>query len=143
VRAGQRIQVTGWGGEQTLEGVVRYVEPQAFTKFSALGVEEQRVNVIGELLTPNPGLGAEYRIEAAIVVDESPAVLTVPTSALFRRAERWQVFAIAGALVQLREVEIGRRSVDMAEVLSGVQENERVIVFPSDLVMDGIAVEEL
>jgi len=143
VRAGDRIQVTGWGGEQTLEGLVRYVEPQAFTKFSALGVEEQRVNVIGELLTPNPGLGAEYRIEAAIVLDESPAVLSVPTSALFRRDERWQVFAIVGGQVQLREVEIGRRSIDMAEVLNGVQDNERVVVFPSDLVTDGIAVEEL
>lgn len=143
VRPGDRIEVTGWGGEQTLEGVVRYVEPEAFTKFSALGVEEQRVNVIGELVSPNPGLGAEYRIEAAIVVDESPEALTVPTSALFRRDERWQTFAIVSGVVQLRELVIGRRSIDMAEVLSGVQEGERVIVFPSDLVNDGIAVEEL
>ena len=143
VAPGDRIQVTGWGGEQSLEGVVRYVEPEAFTKFSALGVEEQRVNVIGELLSPNPGLGAEYRIEAAIVVDESASALTVPTSALFRREERWHVFAVVGGLVQLREVGIGRRSIDMAEVLSGVQDGERVVVFPSDLVQDGIAVEEL
>lgn len=143
VRPGNRIQVTGWGGAQSLEGVVRYVEPEAFTKFSALGVEEQRVNVIGELLSPNPGLGAEYRIEAAIVVDESPAALTLPTSALFRREERWQTFAIVNGSVQLRDLEIGRRSIDMAEVLGGVQEGERVIVFPSDLVLDGIAVEEL
>lgn len=143
VAPGDRIQVTGWGGEQSLDGVVRYVEPEAFTKFSALGVEEQRVNVIGELLSANPGLGAEYRIEAAIVVDESPSALTVPTSALFRRDERWQVFAIVDAIVQLRQVEIGRRSIDMAEVVSGVQDGERVIVFPSDLVLDGLAVEEL
>lgn len=143
VSPGDRIQVTGWGGAHTLDAVVRYVEPEAFTKFSALGVEEQRVNVIGELLSPNPGLGAEYRIEAAIVVDENPAALTLPTSALFRRDERWHVFAIVDGVVQLREVGIGRRSVDMAEVLSGARQGERVVVFPSDLVADGIAVEEL
>jgi len=143
VRPGDRMLVSGWGGEQALEGVVRYVEPQAFTKFSALGVEEQRVNVIGELLSPNPGLGAEYRIEAAIVVDEAEAVLSVPMSALFRRAGQWQVFAVVEGRVQLREVQIGRRNSAQAEVLAGLAEGERVVVFPSDLVLDGIAVQEL
>lgn len=143
VRPGNRLLVSGWGGEQTLEGVVRYVEPQAFTKFSALGVEEQRVNVIGELLSPNPGLGAEYRIEAAIVVDAAEAVLSVPMSALFRRAGQWQVFAVVEGRVQLREVQIGRRNSAQAEVLAGLAEGERVVVFPSDLVLDGIAVREL
>jgi len=143
VRPGNRILLSSWGGEQTLEGVVRYVEPQAFTKFSALGVEEQRVNVIGELLSPNPGLGAEYRIEAAIVVDQAETVLSVPMSALFRRAGQWQVFAVVEGLVQLREVQIGRRNSAQAEVLAGLAEGERVVVFPSDLVLDGIAVQEL
>ncbi len=143
VRPGDRMLVSGWGGEQALEGVVRYVEPQAFTKFSALGVEEQRVNVIGELVSPNPGLGAEYRIEAAIVVDEAEAVLSVPMSALFRRAGQWQVFAVVEGRVQLREVQIGRRNSAQAEVLAGLAEGERVVVFPSDLVLDGIAVQEL
>ena len=143
VRPGNRLLVSGWGGEQTLEGVVRYVEPQAFTKFSALGVEEQRVNVIGELLSPNPGLGAEYRIEAAIVVDSAEAVLSVPMSALFRRAGQWQVFAVVEGRVQLRELQIGRRNSAQAEVLAGLADGERVVVFPSDLVLDGIAVQEL
>jgi HlyD family secretion protein len=142
VRPGNRLLVSGWGGEQTLEGVVRYVEPQAFTKFSALGVEEQRVNVIGELLSPNPGLGAEYRIEAAIVVDAAEAVLSVPMSALFRRAGQWQVFAVVEGRVQLRELQIGRRNSAQAEVIAGLAEGERVVVFPSDLVLDGIAVRE-
>ena len=124
------------------QGVVRYVEPQAFTKFSALGVEEQRVNVIGELLSPNPGLGAEYRIEAAIVVDAAEAVLSVPMSALFRRAGQWQVFAVVEGRVQLRELQIGRRNSAQAEVIAGLAEGERVVVFPSDLVLDGIAVRE-
>lgn len=142
VSPGDRILITGWGGSDTLQGVVDYIEPQAFTKFSALGVEEQRVNVIGVLDT-NAGshsLGAEYRIEAAIVIWQADNVLTVPTSALFRRDGEWQVFAIVDGTSRLKPVQIGRRNRDHAEVIAGLNAGDQVVVFPSDLVQDGVAV---
>ncbi|MDP2142269.1 MAG: efflux RND transporter periplasmic adaptor subunit [Gammaproteobacteria bacterium] len=141
VSQGDRMLISGWGGAQTLEGRVHYIEPEAFTKFSALGVEEQRVNVIGELVGTNPGLGAEYRIEAAIVVWENPAVLTVPTSALFRRDESWHVFLVEAGTAVLRAVQTGQRSAEYAEVLQGLQAGDEVVVFPSDLVTDGVSVQ--
>ena len=140
VNAGDKILINGWGGEKTLYGRVRYVEPEAFTKFSALGVEEQRVNVIGELLDNNVNLGAEYRIEAAIVISEQDDVLTVAGSALFRRDGDWHVFAIEDGQAVLRAVVPGQRSSEYAEVLAGLQENDQVIIFPSDLVKDGVKV---
>ncbi len=96
VRAGQPIRITGWGGPTALAGTVRHVEPGAFTKVSALGVEEQRVNVIGDLDDAPPTLGAGYRIEAAIVTWTGESVLQLPTGALFRRDGAWQTFAVEG-----------------------------------------------
>lgn len=143
VSAGDAILISGWGGAQVLQGRVSYVEPQAFTKYSALGVEEQRVNVIGELRDPNPGLGAQYRIQAAIVVDEFTDALTVPNSALFRRDERWQVFVVEQGRVRQKALEIGARGVAAAQVLQGLDEGEQVILFPSDRVVAGLAVKAL
>ncbi|OGT73224.1 MAG: hypothetical protein A3H44_05700 [Gammaproteobacteria bacterium RIFCSPLOWO2_02_FULL_57_10] len=141
VSQGDRMLISGWGGSEVLEARVQYIEPEAFTKFSALGVEEQRVNVIGELVGANPGLGAEYRIEAAIVIWEDPAVLTVPTSALFRRDEGWHVFVVESGTAVLRAVQTGQRSAEFAEVLQGLQAGDEVVVFPSDLVTDGVSVQ--
>lgn len=141
VSQGDRMLISGWGGTETLEARVQYIEPEAFTKFSALGVEEQRVNVIGELVGANPGLGAEYRIEAAIVIWENPSVLTVPTSALFRRDEGWHVFVVESGTAVLRPVQTGQRSAEFAEVLQGLQAGDEVVVFPSDFVTDGVNVQ--
>ncbi len=143
VRPGDTILITSWGGPQTLRGRVNYVEPEAFTKYSALGVEEQRVNVIGELLDANPGLGAQYRIEAAIVVDEFSDALTVPVSALFRRDNLWQVFLVDQGHVRLRAIEIGARGAEFVQVLDGLSEGEQVVIFPSDQVEEGLAVQVL
>lgn len=143
VSPGDEMLITGWGGAGTLHGRVRYIEPQAFTKYSALGVEEQRVNVIGELTDTNPGLGAEYRIEAAVVVDEFADVLTVPTSALFRRDESWHVFVVEQSHARLRPLQIGARSTEAAQVLDGLNEGDQVVVFPSDQVEEGVLVEAL
>ncbi len=140
VTPGDRMLISGWGGAETLEARVRYIEPEAFTKFSALGVEEQRVNVIGELLENNPALRAEYRIEAAIVTSEQPSALTVPTSAMFRRDSGWHVFVVEDGVARLRAVDAGERSAEYAEVLGGLQEGERVVIFPSDAVADGVLV---
>ena len=143
VSPGDTILITSWGGPQTLHGRVNYVEPQAFTKYSALGVEEQRVNVIGELTEDNPGLGAQYRIEAAIIVDEIPDALTVPISALFRRESSWQVFVVEQGRVRLQALQIGARSSEHAQVLEGLSVGDRVVIFPSDQVVEGLAVQVL
>jgi len=140
VHPGDPIIVSGWGGPSTLNGTVRYVEPGAFTKISTLGVEEQRVNVIGDLPDPPAELGAEFRIQAAIVTWHADDVLGVPTGAIFRRQGQWHTFAIESGRARLRELEIGHRGTDLAEVLGGIEENSLVIQFPSDLVADGVRV---
>ena len=144
VEPGARALLVHWGRDEQLEGRVRLVEPAAFTKVSALGVEEQRVNVIldfaGDAST-RPALGDAFRVEARIVVWHSDAVLKVPGSALFRHEEKWSVFEVVGGLARLRPVEIGHRNDLEAEILSGLQENAVVILHPSDRILDGTRVE--
>ncbi len=140
VTPGDAVQITGWGGSYILNGRVRYIEPAAFTKFSALGVEEQRVNVIIDLLDAPANLGAEYRVEVSIVVSESPSELTVPASALFQRADGWYVFVVDGEQTALRGIEIGNRNKVYAQVLSGLVAGEIVIQYPSDLIEAGMQV---
>jgi HlyD family secretion protein len=134
-------RIEEWGGEGTLQGNVRMIEPDAFTQVSALGVEEQRVNVIVELDDAPSGLGSGYAVTASVVVWSGDDVLTVPTSALFRRRGEWQVFAVRDSVAELREVEIGHRSVEKAEVLSGLAEGETVILFPTDQIEGGVKVD--
>lgn len=140
VSPGDPILVTGWGDERTINARVSYIEPQAFTKVSALGVEEQRVNIIGEFLEDHAPLGAGYRIEAGIVVWEEDDVLTVPTSAIFQRQRDWQVFVIENDTVALRTLKLGQRGRDYAQVLDGLSEGDRVILYPSDLIESGVEV---
>lgn len=140
VNAGDPIIITGWGGDSILKGEVVYVEPGAFTKISTLGVEEQRVNVIGHLIENTSLLGTGYRIEAAIVVWEKDDILRIPTSAIFRRQNAWQTFVVENKKAQLRKIELGQRSIDFAQVLDGLVDGEDVVVFPSDLVEDGARV---
>jgi HlyD family secretion protein len=144
VQPGQRVLIEQWGGEHPLEGVVRRVEPYGFTKFSALGVEEQRVNVIVDF-TGDPearrSLGDGYRVEVRIVVWESEDVLQVPTSSLFRHGETWAVWTVEGGRATLREIEIGARNGLEAQVLSGLVEGAQVVVHPSEAIAEGVAVE--
>jgi HlyD family secretion protein len=140
VSPGNPIIVSGWGGGHDLKAVVDYIEPQAFTKYSALGVEEQRVNVIATLLDSDHALGSGYRIAAAIVVWQQSGTLTVPTSAIFRRNLSWHVYAVENDRAVLKPIEIGQRSRDHAQILSGLTEGAKVIVFPSDQITDGVAV---
>lgn len=130
-------------GEETLVVRVRLVEPSAFTHISALGVEEQRVNVIGDFVgtvDDHAGLGDNYRVETSIVVWRKDKVTVVPTSALYRHNERWAVFVIKQGHAHLSEIEIGKRNANFAEVLGGVDVGESVIVHPSDKVANGVAV---
>jgi HlyD family secretion protein len=139
VRAGQPVLIEQWGGDVPLRGRVRHVEPSGFMKVSALGVEEQRVNVIVDFEDPKQAepLGDGYRVEVRIVVWEAADVLKAPTSSLFRRGEDWAVFVAEGGRARLRRVQIGRRSGLEAQVLGGLQPGERVIVHPADTLGDG------
>jgi HlyD family secretion protein len=140
VRAGQPVWIEQWGGERPLRGRVRLVEPSGFMKVSALGVEEQRVNVVidfEDAPAQRPALGDSYRVEVRIVVWESRDALKVPTSALFRRGESWAVFAIEGGRARVREVEVGRRNGLTAQVLKGLEAGTRVVVHPPDTLADG------
>ncbi|HVW01836.1 MAG TPA: HlyD family efflux transporter periplasmic adaptor subunit [Planctomycetaceae bacterium] len=138
-----KVEFDQWGGEQPLHGIVRLVEPGAFTKVSALGVEEQRVNVIIDLLEPpaeRPNLGDAYRVDARIVIWEEPNVLRTPTSSLFRDGEEWAVFCVRDGRAHRQRVKIGKRNGLDAQVLEGLSEGDIVIVHPSDRVADGVEV---
>ena len=143
IEPGDKVSLDHWGGAEPLEGVVRLVEPSAFTKISTLGVEEQRVNVIIDLLDP-PGnraaLGDGFRVEARIVVDEAAGVLTAPTSALFRAGEGWAALVARDGAAHLQPVEIGLRSGLEAEVLGGLSDGEVVVVHPGDDIYDGASI---
>jgi HlyD family secretion protein len=141
VKPGATVLIEGWGGEQTLEARVRLIEPQAFTKISALGVEEQRVYVIVDFIDPPAELGDGYRVEARIVIWESAEVLKVPISALFRHGEGWSVFVVENGVAHRRNVEINHRTTAEAEVVSGLKEGEIVIPHPPNDIAEGTGVE--
>jgi HlyD family secretion protein len=134
------VLVEHWGGEEILRGAVRRIEPSAFTKVSALGVEEQRVNVVASLSDPQILLGDGYRVEGRIVIWQEPSVVKLPISALFTRQATWHVFVVSAGVAIARPVQIGHRNDVEAEVLSGVSEGETVILYPSDVIADGVAV---
>jgi len=140
VRPGAAILIEGWGGSEALRGRLRIVEPSAFTKVSALGVEEQRVNVVGDFIDPAGSLGDRYRVEIRIIVWQKDSVLTVPTSALFRRGEAWSVFVVEQGRARQRDVVMGHRTPLDVEITGGVREGDVVIRYPSDRVAEGVRV---
>jgi HlyD family secretion protein len=144
IKPGMRVIFDRWGGEQPLEGVVRVIEPVGFTKISALGVEEQRVWVIADFMSPKEqwqSVGDGYRVEARFIVWQQDDVLQIPASALFRYKEGWAVFMVEHGKAQVRQVEVGRRNGLQAQILSGLTEGDSVIVHPGDDIEDGISVK--
>ncbi|MBT8443166.1 MAG: HlyD family efflux transporter periplasmic adaptor subunit, partial [Gammaproteobacteria bacterium] len=144
VEAGQRALIEAWGGDVPLEGVVTRVEPFGFTKISALGIEEQRVNVRIDLSGPPEEwqrLGHGYRVEPRIILAESGDVLKVPRSALFRDGQRWAVFVDGGGMARMKHVELGLENDLEAEIVAGLESGERVVVQPSDRVTEGARLE--
>ncbi len=135
-----KVTIDQWGGDEVLHGTVRLVEPEGFTKVSALGVEEQRVNVIVDLADPPAALGAGYRVEAHIATWTGENALTVPMSALFQEKGAWTVFTVQDGRAVRRTLRIGHQSAELAEVLGGLEEGDRVIVYPSPLIADGVRV---
>ena len=143
VQPGQRVIIDDWGGEVPLAGRVRLVEPFGFTKVSALGIEEQRVNVIIDLTSPRDQwtrLAHGFQVEARIVLAERDNVLKLPLTALFRDGEQWAVFVEAGGRARLRHVGLGQRNGTDAEITSGVSAGERIVLHPSDRVGDGVRI---
>ena len=143
VKPGARASVEQWGGDGALAAAVRRIEPGGFTKISALGVEEQRVNVVLDFADPEQAcalLGDAYRVEARIVLWEAPNVLRVPTSALFRDNGRWAVYLVSGGRARLAIVDLGQLTGEQAEVKSGLAEGDVVVVHPGDLVRDAVRI---
>jgi len=144
VSEGAEVILVHWGGDTELYGRVQRVEPSGFTKISALGIEEQRVNVI--IYPPDAegwrSLGDGYRVEAQIVVAEGYGALLVETSALFRGGERWAVFTVVDGKAKQCEVDVGLRSARKVEITAGLEENARVILHPSDKIEAGVNVTE-
>ncbi len=144
IQPGQPVILEHWGGDRPLNGKVRRVEPAAFTKISALGVEEQRVFVLADFDEPGEmtaRLGDGYRVEARIVIWQNDNVVRVPTSALFRHGDDWCVFAIDEQQLARRiAVQIGHRNDQVAEVLSGLEPGQSVIAHPGDKIDEGTRV---
>ena len=143
IKPGATAEIVRWGGKRPLRAHVRAVEPSAFTKLSALGVEEQRVNVIIDLDEPREAwatLGDGYRVEARISVWEDEDVLRVPASAVFRDDEQWATFVVENGKAVIHRVELGETNGLETEVVSGLEEGETVIAYPSDSVRDGVSV---
>ena len=140
IRAGATAWLEEWGGDRRLRATVRLVEPYAFTKVSALGIEEKRVNVIMDPVDPLGPLGDGYRVEARIVIWSAPDVLKVPASAVFRSGEGWAVFAVEDGRARQRPVEVGARNPFEAEVRSGIAAGTTVIKYPTNEVGEGVRV---
>ena len=143
---GTRIILEQWGGPQPLEARVRLVEPAAFTKVSALGVEEQRVNVVADIVTPleqRPNLGDNFRVEARIVMWDADDALKVPSGALFRHGKDWAAFVVREGRAHLHPVSVGRSSGTETQVIDGLKEGDQVVVYPGERIRDGQRVKPI
>ncbi len=144
IATGSKVMLDRWGGDRTIEGTVRVVEPGGFTKISALGVEEQRVRVIVDFTSPREAwarLGDGYRVEARFVLWEGTDVLQLPTSALFRNGKGWAAFRLDGRHARLTPVETGQRAGLATQVLSGLKPGDRVVAHPDETIHDGVRVK--
>jgi HlyD family secretion protein len=144
MRPGMPVDIDRWGGGSTLRGQVRLVEPRGFLKVSALGVEEQRVNVITRFDDTSSAwraLGDGYRVETRVTIWSRDDALRIPIGGLFRQGEGWAAFVVAGGRARVRTVEIGHRGALETEILKGLQEGESVVVHPPDTLSDNARVE--
>lgn len=140
VKPGDPVLLENWGGDGSLHARVRTVESSGFTKVSALGVEEQRVNVVMDFVDPPGRLGDGYRVDVRIIVWEANDVLTVPASALFRRGQGWSVFVVEKRRARARDIEVGHHNALQAEVLNGLNGGTEVILHPGNQISEGARV---
>lgn len=140
INPGAFASLTGWGGDAPLQGHVRLVEPGAFTRTSALGVEEQRVWVVIDITSPNrraTALGDGFRVDARIVLAAKENAVLVPVTALFRRGQGWAVFTSQGGIARERAVTLEQRGARHAVVASGLSPGDRVVLFPPSSLKEG------
>lgn len=142
IKAGTSANVTDWGGEQILQASVVRVKPAAFTKVSALGIEEQRVTVELNLKSVPKGLGHGYRVLATLIVWEAEDVVMVPIGALFRENGQWSVFVEQEGRATTRKLVIDHMNDQFAEVIEGVSGGERIVLYPSDKVINSALIEQ-
>ena len=145
IKQGTPVLLERWGGDISLIGKVRIIEPSAFTKVSSLGVEEQRVLVLADITSLPESwqrLGDGYRVEASFIIWEGKDILQVPASSLFRKGEGWAVFIVKNRKAHLQHVEVGRKNGLVAEIISGLNEGDMVITHPDDLIKDGTRVRK-
>jgi HlyD family secretion protein len=144
IQPGDKLYVEHWGGPQSLDAVVRIVEPSAFLKISALGVEEKRVNIIADFVDPwsvRKTLGDGFRIEARIVVESTAEdAMKVPAGTLFREGDWWQAYRIVNGVAELCTVEIGATNGLETEIVNGLSEGDAVVLHPTEKVRDGVRV---
>jgi HlyD family secretion protein len=141
VREGAAATITGWGGAASLQARVRRIDPAAFTKVSALGLEEQRVHAVLDLTEPPPqGLGHDYRVDVSVVVWEGRDVLRVPSTAMFRVGDRWAVFRVADSRARKLLIDVGPTDGTWTVATRGLQEGDEVITQPSDAIAEGTRV---
>jgi HlyD family secretion protein len=143
IGAGAEVTIDHWGGPGVLVGRVRRVEPAAFTKISTLGVEEQRVNVVIDIVSPRQewvGLGDGYQLDTHIVIFEKDDATIVPSGALFRAGNEWNVYVVRHGRAERQPVNLLRRAGRLATVGAGLQPGDAVLVYPSDRVAPGVRV---
>ena len=144
MKPGMPVEIERWGGERPLSGRVRRVEPGGFLKISALGVEEQRVNIIIDFEDPRAAwaaLGDGYRVEVRVVTWQGKDVVKVPGSALFRQGEGWAVFRAKDRRAEQKSVEVGHRGELEAEIRSGLDPGDKVVVHPPEDLRPGAKVK--
>ncbi|MFA7416814.1 MAG: HlyD family efflux transporter periplasmic adaptor subunit [Rhizobium sp.] len=141
IAPGSKAEIYDWGGDKALSATVRRIDPAGFTKVSALGIEEQRVNLVLDLEEKDPRLGHGFRVYARLTLWQSDDTLQVPISALFRDGRQWSLFAARDGRAKQLPVEIGHMNDEVAELTGGLAEGDRVILHPSDMVSDGTLVE--
>lgn len=144
IKPGANVLIEQWGGEAPLKGKVRRVEPAAFTKVSALGVEEQRVIVLCDLVSAPPAassLGDRYRVEVRIATWQGENVLTVPSGALFREGTEWKVYTVSDGKAQKAIVSVGHSDGKFTEIVQGIEPRQQILLHPPDTVHDGVAVK--
>jgi HlyD family secretion protein len=140
VKANTKVKITDWGGDKIINGFVRRVDPAAFTKVSALGIEEQRVNVIIDIPKTPDSLGHGFQLLAELVIWQSQDVRQVPISALFRDKGEWSVFKFENGAAQLVNVDLGQVNQRMAQVFQGLKVSDQVVLFPNDTINNGTTI---
>jgi len=139
IQPGMPIRLLKWGGDEEVAGTIQRVEPGGFRKVSALGVEEQRVNVIAEIPTV-PGLGNQYRVVVEFELWQEDDVLQAPSSSLFRLESDWGLFVAEEGRAVLKKVEVGKEAGEWTQILSGVLEGDLVITDPDERIEDGVRI---